>query len=595
MTPTLEPPVSFDAPADVQTNPAPGALPAKDSSRLRRWLGWFLAPLALLLPLLFLSRVLFFGNRDALFYNNVLALTSDKLHAGGLYAHWFADANAGLGSPVMMFYAPLAYIATALLGLPLAGLHPGPETMFVLGIYASQVLCGVTGFTWLKRRFSIRTAFIGSLLYVLLPYKFIYIYGHVNLAQLWALAFLPLWMLGAEKLVAENLTTADGARASAIFALAGAATYYSHPLTVIAFGIVPVCYTLWFARRRPATWGWLALACGLMAGLCLMLAWPQRQDLGWIHAEGFLTGKFDWRGNLYHIDFILCSYYGLIAALVGLAVKRSRAIRDSGLAGPSLFWVSILAAVAFMNVPFSAFLWEHVAILKYLQFPAARLHCAALMAVVFLICVWLEHYKEMLAISPRVYRPSTLAALIALFGIATGARVVGFYAKQIVPPSYIDAVRAARVILPEEYVTHWGCVDAGHVLDLYRAHSVPAPVTAAEGASVILQDWHPPQRVTFTAEVKAAEAGITVRQCYVPAWQAFDSGKPVPLTAGLPDGLLQLKLPQGMHNVEIRFAETRSTVYARWASAASLALCLLLLVFGAGDENRTRNQQHGSL
>jgi hypothetical protein len=549
------------------------AVTTVDRARLQRWLCWFLAPLALLLPMLVVPRVKFLGNLDALFYGNVLALTSDALRSGHFYTRWFADANASMGSPVMIFYAPLAYIATSLLEFPLAGLHLNLETRFVLGIYASQVLCGVTAFGWLKRHFPARTALIGSLLYVLLPYKFIYIYVHFNLAQLWALAFLPLWMLGAEKLVAG-----DGARAAAIFALGGAATYYCHPLTVIAFGALPVCYTLWFARRRVGVWAWLALACGLMVGLCLMLALPQRQYLSWINEDGFLTGKFGWRENLYHVDILLCGYYGITAALLGLAAIRCRGIRDSRRAGFTLFWVSIMAAVFFMNLHLSAFIWERVSILKYLQFPAARLHAAALMGIVFLICVWLEHYKEMLPISPRVYQTRTLAALIILFGIGTGVRVAQFYITHVVAQPDIDGIRAAHIISPPEYKTHWGCVNAGHALNLYDAHAVPASVTPGEGAGVILREWRPPQRIAFTADVKTAQAAITVRQCYVPAWQAFDSGNLVALAAAGPDGLIQIKLLQGLHTVELRFADTPSMNHARLASAASLALCLLLFL-----------------
>jgi hypothetical protein len=547
-------------------------------ARLKRWYCWLLAPLPLLLPMFLIPRVKFLGNRDALFYGNILALTTDALRAGGFYTRWFADANASMGSVVMMFYAPLAYIATALIELPLAGLHPDWGTRFVLGIYASQVLCGVTAFAWLKHHFSMRTALAGSLLYVLLPFKFNYIYDPPNFAQLWALALLPLWMLGVEKLVAGG-----GARASAMFALAGAATYYTHPLTVLAFGAVPVCYTLWFARRRRAVWLWFALACGLMACLCLMLAWPQAQYRDWIREDGFLSGKYDWRRNLFHfhIDIFLYAYYGVIAALVGWAATRCRAIKDSGKAGPSLFWICILAAVFFLNMPFSAFLWEHVPVLRYLQFPAARLHCAALIAVVFLICVWLEHYKEMLPLSPTLYRLRTLAALIAVFGIATFGRIFLIYATYIAsPPDYIAAMRAAHVVSPPEYRTRWGCVDPGHALDLYRKQPVPAPLTAGEGTTLILQEWHPPQRIAFTADVKAAQAGIAVRQCYVPAWEAFDSGRSVPLGAAGPDGLIQITLPQGRHTVELRLAETRSMVYARWAGAVSLVLCLMLLMLG---------------
>jgi hypothetical protein len=231
-----------------------------------------------------------------------------------------------------------------------------------------------------------------------------------------------------------------------------------------------------------------------------------------------------------------------------------------------------------MNLRVSSFIWERVSILKYLNFPAARLHCAVLMAVVFLICVWLEHYKEMMLISPRAFWPPTLAALIALFGMATGARIFQYYETPIPIDRDVDGMHAAHIIPPPEYKTRWGCVDADHALELYRAHAVPAPVTAEDGASVILREWYPPQRVVFSADVKAAEAGITVRQCYVPAWQALDAGKSVPLGAAGPDGLIQMTLPRGPHTVEIRFVEGPSMAYARLAGAVSLVLCFLLLV-----------------
>jgi hypothetical protein len=139
-------------------------------------------------------------------------------------------------------------------------------------------------------------------------------------------------------------------------------------------------------------------------------------------------------------------------------------------------------------------------------------------------------------------------------------------------------MRAAHIIPPPEYKTRWGCIDTDHALDLYRTHAVPAPVTAGGGASVILREWHPPQRVVFTADVKAVQAGITVRQCYVPAWQALDAGKSVPLGAVGTDGLIEMTLAHGLHTVEIRFVEGPSMAYARLAGAVSLVLCFLLLI-----------------
>ena len=242
--------------------------------RWNRWLVWLLAPLPLFLPLAFLPRLLFFGNLDALFYTNVLALTSENVNSGHLWIRWFAAANAGMGSTVMMFYAPLAYLSTAILEWPLGAFHLDIGARFVLGMYFAQVLSGAAAFAWLRNRFSARVALIGSVVYVLLPYKFVYIYLHFNLAQLWALVFLPLWMLAAEKLAAGG-----SLRAVAGFALAGAATYHSHPLTVLAFGIVPACYVVWAARGRMAVLGKLVLAGLLMAGLCLIAVLPQQRTI----------------------------------------------------------------------------------------------------------------------------------------------------------------------------------------------------------------------------------------------------------------------------------------------------------------------------
>ena len=578
MTPALEFPLSLAAHLTKLRRPARTA----DSAWKGRALWWLLAPLILFLPLPFIPHALFFGNRDSLFYANVLAMTCDALRSGRLHTQWFADANASMGSPVMMFYAPFGYVATALFEWPLDFLHLSLDAKYLLGIYLSQVLSGFTAFLWLKQRFSLRTAFVGSLHYVLLPYKFIYIYAHMNLAQLWALVFLPLWMLGAEELIAGRRM-----RGAALFALAGAATYYSHPLTVIAFGAVPIAYTLWFGRGRFVHWAWLTLACVLMAGISLALAWPQHHNLSWISPEGFLAGKLSWRENLYHVDLLLCSWYGFIAGLVAVAAKRCRSIVENRLSGPALFFAAVIGVVAFLNLHLSEFIWERVSVLQYLQFPAARLHSVALIGVTFLICIWLDHYSQMLTVSRRVYKPVTIAAMIAVSLAATGARLRQFYDGKQFKAFDIAAVREARIISPPEYRTRWGCVKGGHALDLYKTRSVPPPLAADGGSSVSLEEWNPPGRIAFTADVQLAQAGVTIRQCYIPAWEAFDSGKPVSLSAAAPDGLIRLIVPSGHHNIEIRLADTADTRIAQRTSEAALGICLVLFVCAVsmGEKN----------
>jgi hypothetical protein len=324
-----------------------------------------------------------------------------------------------------------------------------------------------------------------------------------------------------------------------------------------------------------------------MAGVSLALAWPQHHNLSWISPEGFLAGKLAWHENLYHVDVLLCAWYGFIAGLVAVAAKRCRSIIESGLSGPALFFATVIGIVAFLNLHLSEFIWERISVLQYLQFPAARLHSVALIAVTFLICVWLDHYPHMLAVSRRVYKPVTIAVMIALSLAATGARLLQFYDGRQFKAFDIAGVREARIISPPEYRTRWGCVKGSHALDLYLTHSVPSPVAADRGLAVSLREWNPPERIAFSTDVQSAQAGMTVRQCYIPAWQAFDSGKPVPLSAAGPNGLIHLSLSPGHHNLEIRLAETADMRIVRRTSVGALGICLVLFAcaMSLGDTN----------
>jgi hypothetical protein len=543
----------------------------------KRWLCWLLAPVLLFLPLLWITRLNFLGNSDALFYSNILSMTSDALRRGEIFPRWLPEANAGFGSPVMMFYAPLAYLVTAIVNLPFAWLHPDIGTQLVIGMYASLVVSGYTAFLWLKRSFAHRIAFICSLLFVLLPYKLIYIYLHINLAQLWALALLPLWMIAAEEIL-KGCRRAIGA-----YALVFAAVYYTHPLTLIAFGAVPTCYVLWFGRKAfTAGLSRLALAHVLAVLLCCMQALSGHADLVWIHAERFFEGNYSWKNNFFHVDVVLCAYYGIIAMLVGFAVWRIPAIRHSKVAQPGIFWIAVLAVVLFLTQRVSTWVWLMFPPLQYLQFPAARLHAPALMAVVYLIGIWLSCYKEMMPLGGMAYRRATLALLIVFFTATTAWRV---YKVESDPKeasdSYLGQGRASKIISTPVpmYETRWGCIDAGKAFDLYKQGKVPAPVAFTSGHGMISQlHWEPSARIAFIADIASGGAGLAVRQCYIPLWRAKDGKeRDIPLLAEKPDGVIALTLPEGRQQVEITLQSSGEEILSRWISLLALIGCVMLL------------------
>jgi len=558
---------------------------------LKYWLCWLAAPLLLFLPLLFIPHVMFFGNSDALFYSNILAMVSNSLKSGVLFPRWLPEANAGFGSPVMMFYAPLSYIVTVLINLPFAS-HIGIGVQLIVGMYASQVVSGYTCYLWLRRSFSDDIAFVGSMLFVLLPYKLIYIYLHINLAQLWALALLPLWMMAAQDIVSGSR------RAMGAYALALAGVYYMHPLTLIAFGVVPAAYVLWFGRHNLLrSLLWLGIAHVLGLGMCMMQILPAHFYMPWIHSDLFLKGNYFWQNNFYHVDVVLCAYYGMIALVVGAAIRCVPSLKGSAVAYQGIFWIIVLCIVLFLTQQPSDFVWQMIKPLQYLQFPAARLHAAALMGVTYLICIWLSSYHEMKPLGDLVSRRATLVLLIIIFAVATGWRV---YQVESDPThasdSYLGDARAAKIISTPVpvYETSWGCIDAGHAYDLYEHRQVPLPITVVSGnAKLISSVWSPPDRIALNVDVKSCGAKLSVRQCYVPLWKAHEAtGEDIAVFPGKANGLTELVLMQGRHEVELILDSPREEKLGR--ITAFIALIMSMILVGSGIRGPKRNLTTGA-
>ena len=293
-------------------------------------------PAILFLPFLFLDHVVFFGNTDALNYTNLLKLVAGRMAAGDINPRWLAAANIGTGSAAPYYYPSLAYVITAALTAPLAPFDPDASFRLLGGMYLSQVASGLTAWWWLRSHFEQRAALLGALLFVLLPYKFIYIYLHFNLAQLWALVWLPMTMIACDGIVAGRV------RAIPAFALATALIAITHPLTLLAFGAIPVAYVLWFGRPRLGrSVVYLALGSLLGAGLASVYLLPMALTLDWVQQDYFIGGKSSVLNNLNHRDLLFFLLYLGIAAITSAVLRR---IPDAarGQREGAMFWSVVI-------------------------------------------------------------------------------------------------------------------------------------------------------------------------------------------------------------------------------------------------------------
>jgi hypothetical protein len=514
---------------------------------------WALAAAALFLPLFTLGSDFLFGFKDKVFYTTILDLYGVAVRNGEFYPRWLAEANGGQGTSAMIFYAPLAYFLTTILFEWLAPLDPLVHLRFILGMGMSQFIAGILCYIWLKRHFEKRVAFIGSLLYVLFPYKFFYVWFHHNLAQLWALAWLPLWMIAAEYMCEKHRN------AVVFYGVAIGLVCYTHPLTLMVFAPIPALYVLLFSSSpRGKTIISLAVAHGLGLGISAAYLLPMIVNRPFIYADSYISGFYQVTNNLLHPDTLFCLYYLII---IGLVFLLSRLCHDTKTRQARLFYFfsALVFLYWFMTTPLSRPLWETIPLLAYIQYPMMRLHSVILLCSTWVaaygLTLWLAYRNKLPKIDAAVFSP--YAALLSMLVTAwfihaflTTAILDTETGKQkIIPPKFQKSMHEVYAITPLEYITRWGNTQS---LEEVQARSRQPLVSVVRGNGEVELTVQDKRLLTFTAHTKSEAMIVRIKQWYFPGWEARDeNGQAYPLSADM-DGLIRVTVSRGDHALQVK-------------------------------------------
>ena len=195
------------------------------------------------------------GGGDSPFLLQRLHQLTAALANGHFPARWMPDANYGYGYPFYNFYAPLSiYVAAAFRFL---------DFSFVRAIHLAQlagfVVAGLgmfhLGWRWLGSRWA---GLLAAVAYTLAPFHMVNVYVRGDsLAEFWAMAFYPLILLAADRLMdaiagdrhefphnKREVATSGrpllgvgrrAARDIALFALAYAGLILSHNISALIF------------------------------------------------------------------------------------------------------------------------------------------------------------------------------------------------------------------------------------------------------------------------------------------------------------------------------------------------------------------------
>ncbi|HEX6904251.1 MAG TPA: hypothetical protein VF789_31365 [Thermoanaerobaculia bacterium] len=541
-------------------------LPIITSNRSRGLAAWLTVALAWLAAASFLLRHGFPRGTDWALELVRMAQWRQALAEGQIPPAWAPDLYGGYGSPVFLFYPPLAP-ALAAVGSAVAA-----SLITLLIAVTGAAAMGLAASATTEDGERAGASRVAALTLVLQPYLLADLLLRNAQAELLALALLPLALTG--------LLGADRRphRAALLLALAVALVCLTHPLTALTLMAILLAGGA-FVLRRAAGWG--ALAAGIGLGLLLSAwSWLPALVLGsWIRQGELLRDRLDFHRNFLapgqligHAHPFSAGWLGPAALLcllgVLLAGRLSGARRRAALA-VLLGGAALLA----LQLPAATPVWEAVPWMPLLQFPWRLMGPLAVLSALAAALVF-----GAFAGSPRVRRVLEIGVLaLALLDALPILRAV-----RPLPPDVSAGLE--RNLQPEAIRAfgHRGTVfdeylPAGADPALWRA-GYPGPLLAASDGvrHRVVRD------AGTSAEVEVEAPAGTVAlfaRWFFPGWTATVDGAEVEVAQG-PQGVLAVPVPAGRHRVAVRYRQPEIREVSGWLSLLGLAGCVWLVVAG---------------
>lgn len=490
---------------------------------------------------------------------------------GNVWPQWLRDADGGRGSPVFVFYPPLAYYIAAtfrhVFGSSVGALELTQATALIL-FYATsfrlfRLNCGAV----VAATLAVLTCCLPAVLFVALRVHM--------LAATVALSAFPL-MLHAVLAVQRS-----GASRILAMALAVAWLAWSHlPSLMMGVSLTVLLSLLTYARGLRAVVAHFGVAiAGIAFGIAAGAA-PLAPALLEIHAVsmGALTGgNLDWRDNFLWVsrqgsqsfrdDYTFLTLSAVACSLICLValVTAKREVCEPnhmrrGIALTTLFCLLLTS-------PLASPLYDNLWPMQALQFPWRWLPFASVLAM--------SAVANLLGSSARLSVWMAACFAVAIFGYTSVIFGVGGMLSQR-PNTEPKEERWMIEQMPRGAPEYRPRLLANSHSEYELADPGPAPASSSPDIRINMVVDESMQR---RWDVDAESAGnIQFGIACFPGWVAYVDGNQAPLGCNN-FGLLSLPVASGSFDLLLRFEETLAR---RAARAVSLVATFLWLVFVGG-------------
>ncbi len=478
------------------------------------------------------------------------------LRSGQFPVRYIERLNNNYGYSVLNFLYPLPFYFSEIPKIIGFNFVDSVKVTFVL-----STLISVVAMYWaLSQYFTNIASFTGSILYIYAPYRFVDLYVRGSIGENMAFAIVPL-LLGSIFKISKNKQIYFP-----VLSLSVALLIIAH--NVIAILFIPFFIVLILTLSKKNFFkSIIYIIIGILISSFFWI--PALYDLQFVRLSQIKISEA--ADQLIPLSKLIYSKWGFgpapsqpdgFSAQIGLlsVVIFLTTLYLSFKSRQKNLFINILIAIFLLSIflisPFSAYIWKNIPLIDIIQFP-----WRILSLIVFIIAVFSAYLIDKIG-KNFLWILITTTAILSTFIYSKPDKFIqreeGFY-----------TTNESSTTVKDEYLPLW-------VKENPTSRTNEKTIVSDD--SNIINKSIGTLMYSITINNKQ-ESLVQINTIYFPGFKARLDGKNVPIEYNNLNGVMQIKLPKGTHNVIINFGKTPVHLASEIISLLALTLAGVLFLY----------------
>lgn len=501
---------------------------------------------------------------------------------------WVPDMGYGYGYPQFNYYGPLPYYLMEVFHLSGFGYLDSVKAGLVFITFIGVVGMYLLG----KSLWGKGGGIVSAILYAYAPYRALDFYVRGDIAELSALAIFPFLFWSVREILLGRK------RSTIWFAMSVGALLATHNISTLIFTPILGLWALFifFTNKKEILPDLkervIALILGGIWGIFLgafffIPAWFEKS---YAHIETLLLGYFNYLAHYATINQILFSTYwnygsseagafdelyigiGLLHWIIPLMslfvlflLKKKREFKIV------LFLILIGWLALFLTHEKSTFIWNHISILAYLQFPWRFLIIATF--VFSLAC----------GVLAQIFTKKVWVLVVTIFLFC-----IFFYSSYFRPSKWLDITDADKFSGQS-----WMLQQTISIFDYLPIYAKAPPGSASpekpvflKGTGIVTGGAIGTNHQNWDINVMTKDATVELPTYYFPVWKVFVDGKETQINYKNDLGLITFETSSGQHKIDAKLTDTPVRTLGNIATIIGLLMIpVYLFVYKKYEKN----------